>query len=77
MRFSILIPARNEERCLPGCLQPIKAAASNGTVGMRKSFVAHEFGARFLHQWITVAAAFENAWFEAAGAVGDFALRDL
>jgi glycosyltransferase involved in cell wall biosynthesis len=28
MRFSILIPARNEEKCLPGCLESIKAAAS-------------------------------------------------
>ena len=27
MRFSILIPARNEEKCLPGCLESIKAAA--------------------------------------------------
>ena len=27
MRFSIRIPARNEERCLPGCLESIKAAA--------------------------------------------------
>ena len=26
-RFSILIPARNEEKCLPGCLESIKAAA--------------------------------------------------
>jgi glycosyltransferase involved in cell wall biosynthesis len=26
-RFSILIPARNEEKCLPACLQSIKAAA--------------------------------------------------
>jgi glycosyltransferase involved in cell wall biosynthesis len=27
MRFSILIPTRNEEKCLPGCLQSIKVAA--------------------------------------------------
>jgi glycosyltransferase involved in cell wall biosynthesis len=27
-RFSILIPARNEENCLPGCLESIKAAAA-------------------------------------------------
>lgn len=28
MRFSILIPARNEEKCLPGCLESIQAAAA-------------------------------------------------
>ncbi len=28
MRFSILIPARNEQKCLPGCLESIKAAAA-------------------------------------------------
>ena len=27
MRFSILIPARNEEQCLPGCLASVQAAA--------------------------------------------------
>jgi hypothetical protein len=30
-----------------------------------------------LHEFVSVAAAFENAGFDSAGAVGDFALGDL
>ena len=32
---------------------------------------------RFLHEWIAMSAAFENAGFEAAGAMGHFAAGDL
>ena len=30
-----------------------------------------------LHEFVAVASAFENSWFDAARAVGDFAVGDL
>ena len=38
---------------------------------------ASEFVSGFLHEFVAVAAAFEDAGFEAAGTVGDFAGGDL
>ena len=34
-------------------------------------------GTWFLHEFVAVSAAFENAWFQTAGTVGDLALSDL
>lgn len=54
---------------------------ANGTVGQQKSLTIQEFRAKFvaglLHEFIAMAATFENTWFDAARSIGDFALGDL
>jgi glycosyltransferase involved in cell wall biosynthesis len=76
-RFSILIPARNEEKCLPACLQSIKAAAEPfaGQVEIivvinrctdRTENIALEHGAKVVHDDSRNLAIIRNAAARAA-----------
>jgi len=62
---------------------PCKVPETNGTVesqvysGTAFTKFAAQFVSGFLHELVAMAAAFENAGFEAAGAVGNFAGGDL